>query len=167
MKKELNKPEKRRISRIKAKIPVICRVVDSDTDKGQEIKTTSENISKKGVLLIWPKHIPDFERTLNHLKEGKERRKSFAPRKKGQRERFSRVEIELRQKDQKIKTFAKICWGRKKRASHHKYELGLCFLNKENLRKTKSVPFSNNFYWELFKKSGSLPAYLNYMGRKI
>jgi len=161
---EKEKADRRRFSRLKAEIPVICKVVDKDGN-GKKVKTVCENISKKGLLMIWPKHIPEFEQTLEYLSKGKERRKSFTSKKNGKRKRFSRIELEIRPNQNRVKTYARICWGRKMKSSKYKYELGLCFLKRKNSEKVRTIPFSENFYWDIFEKSGSLPAFLFYRGR--
>ena len=129
---EKSNDERREFVRFNVGIPVCCRVDDVQT-----IKTKTKNISSQGLSIKWIGSLPD-------LLPGA----------------FLRLEINGESIPQPVGTLARLVWIKKGKSS--KNSLGLCFVEDEKNKTPKVLCYGGNFYWNIFKKTGSINAYLIY-----
>ena len=124
--------EKREFVRFNVGVPVCCRV-----DKKETIKTRTRDISSQGLSFKWKGSLPD-------LLPGA----------------FLRLEINEQSITQPLETLAKVVWIKKGKS--FKNSLGLCFVEGEKSKTPRVISYGGNFYWDIFKKTGSINAYLLY-----
>jgi hypothetical protein len=127
-----NNDEKREFVRFNVGLPVCCKVDDQQT-----IKTRTRDISSQGLSFKWKGSLPD-------LLPGA----------------FLRLEINEKSIPQPVETLAKIVWIKKDKS--FKNSLGLCFVEEEKSKIPRIISYGGNFYWDIFKKTGSINAYLIY-----
>jgi len=127
--------EKREVVRFNVGVPVCCKVDDQQT-----IKTMTRDISSQGLSLKWKGSLPN-------LLPGA----------------FLRLEIKEQSISQPLETLAKIVWIRKDKSFNN--SLGLCFVEEGKSKIPRVISYGGNFYWEIFKKTGSINAYLLYRMR--
>ena len=127
-----NNDEKREFVRFNVGLPVCCKVDDQQT-----IKTKTRDISSQGMSFKWKGSLPD-------LLPGA----------------FLRLEIKEQSIPQPVETLAKVVWIKKGKS--FKNSLGLCFVEKEESKIPRIISYGGNFYWDIFKKTGSINAYLIY-----
>ncbi|MBA7483844.1 hypothetical protein ES707_19361 [subsurface metagenome] len=124
--------EKREFVRFNVGVPVCCKVDDQQT-----IKTRTKDISNQGLSFKWKGSLPD-------LLPGA----------------FLRLEIKKQSIPQPVETLAKIVWIKKGKS--FKNSLGLCFVEEEKSKIPRVISYGGNFYWDIFKETGSINAYLIY-----
>jgi len=122
--------ERREFVRFNVSVPVSCKVDDQ-----QAIKTRTRDISSQGLSFKWQDSLPD-------LLPGA----------------FLRLEINEKSIPQPVETLAKIVWIKKGKS--FKNSLGLCFVEEEKSKIPRVMSYGSNFYWDIFKKTGSINAYL-------
>jgi len=127
-----NNDEKREFVRFNVGLPVCCKVDDQQT-----IKTRTRDISSQGMSFKWTGSLPD-------LLPGA----------------FLRLEIKEQSIPQPVETLAKVVWIKKGKS--FKNSLGLCFVEEEKSKIPRVISYGGNFYWDIFKKTGSINAYLIY-----
>jgi len=132
---EKGRDEKREFVRFNVGVPVCCKVDDQQT-----IKTRTRDISSQGLSFKWKGSLPN-------LLPGA----------------FLRLEINEKSIPQPLETLAKIVWIRKDKS--FKNFLGLCFVEEGKSKIPRVIFYGGNFYWEIFKKTGSINAYLLYRMR--
>jgi len=125
-----NNDEKREFARFNVGVPVCCKVNDQQT-----IETRTRDISSQGLSFKWKGSLPD-------LLPGA----------------LLRLEINEKSIPQPVETLAKIVWIRKDKGL--KNSLGLCFVEDKKDKSPKVLCYGGNFYWDIFKKTGSINAYL-------
>ena len=124
--------EKREFVRFNVGVPVCCKVDEKET-----IKTRTRDISSQGLSFKWKGSLPD-------LLPGA----------------FLRLEINEKSIPQPLETLAKVVWIKKGKS--FKNCLGLCFVEEEKSKIPRVISYGGNFYWDIFKKTGSINAYLIY-----
>ena len=124
--------EKREFVRFNVGIPVCCKV-----DEKEAIKTRTKDISSQGMSFKWKGSLPN-------LLPGA----------------FLRLEINEKSIPQPLETLAKVVWIKKRKS--FKNSLGLCFVEKEESKIPRVISYGSNFYWDIFRKTGSINAYLLY-----
>ena len=129
---EKGSEEKREFVRFNVGVPVCCKV-----DEKKTIKTKTRDISSQGLSFKWKDSLPD-------LLPGA----------------FLRLEINEKSIPQPLETLAKIVWIKKGKS--FKNSLGLCFVEEEKSKIPRVISYGGNFYWDIFKKTGSVNAYLIY-----
>jgi hypothetical protein len=127
--------EKREFVRFNVGVPVCCKVDDQQT-----IKTMTRDISSQGLSFKWKDSLPN-------LLPGA----------------LLRLEINEKSIPQPVETLAKIVWIKKGKS--FKNSLGLCFVEEEKSKIPRVISYGGNFYWDIFKKTGSINAYLLYRMR--
>lgn len=132
---EKGSDEKREFVRFNVGVPVCCKADDQQT-----IKTRTRDISSQGLSFKWKGSLPD-------LLPGA----------------FLRLEINEKSIPQPLETLAKVVWIKK--SESFKNSLGLCFVEKEESKIPRVMFYGSNFYWDIFKKTGSINAYLLYRMR--
>ena len=124
--------EKREFVRFNVGVPVCCKVDEKET-----IKTRTRDISSQGLSFKWKGSLPD-------LLPGA----------------FLRLEINEKSIPRPLETLAKVVWIKKGKS--FKNSLGLCFVEEEESKIPRVIFYGGNFYWDIFKKTGSINAYLLY-----
>ncbi len=124
--------ERREFVRFNVGVPVCCKVNEEQT-----IKTRTRDISSQGLSFKWKGSLPD-------LLPGA----------------LLRLEIKEQSIPQPVETLAKIVWIKKDKS--FKNSLGLCFVEEEKSEIPRVISYGGNFYWDIFKKTGSINAYLIY-----
>jgi len=122
--------ERREFVRFNVGVPVSCKVGDKET-----IKTRTRDISSQGLSFKWKGSLPD-------LLPGA----------------FLRLEINEKSIPQPVETLARIVWIKK--SESFKNSLGLCFVEERKNKIPKVISYGSNFYWDIFRKTGSINAYL-------
>ncbi|MFB0526389.1 MAG: PilZ domain-containing protein [bacterium] len=124
--------ERREFVRFNVGVPVCCKVDDQ-----QAIETRTRDISSQGLSFKWKGSFPDLLPGV-----------------------FLRLEINEKSISQPLETLARVVWIKKGKS--FKNSLGLCFIEEGKSEIPRIISYGGNFYWDIFKKTGSINAYLLY-----
>jgi len=129
---EKSSDEKREFVRFNVGVPIGCKINDQQT-----IKTRTRDISSQGLSFKCTGSLPE-------LLPGA----------------LLRLEIDEQSIPQPVETLAKVVWIKKGKSFRN--SLGLCFVEDEKSEIPRVICYGGNFYWDIFKKTGSINAYLIY-----